>query len=66
MDWLEYIRLERGVSQKAVAEAVGISQPTYCNIEKGKRGVSVETAKRIAAVLDFEWTRFFEDSNESA
>lgn len=64
--WLEKIRLERGISQKAVADAAGISQPTYCNIEKGKRGVSVETAKRIAAELGFEWTRFFEENSESA
>ncbi|WP_298032122.1 helix-turn-helix transcriptional regulator [uncultured Dysosmobacter sp.] len=64
--WLEKIRLERGISQKAVADAAGISQPTYCNIEKGKRGVSVETAKRIAAELGFEWTRFFDENSESA
>ncbi len=60
--WLEEIREAQGVSQKTVAEAVGISQPAYCNIEKGKRGVSVETAKRIAEVLGFAWTRFYESA----
>ncbi len=60
------IRKQRGMTQKSVAEQAGIRQNSYCNIEKGKRGVSVETAKRIAAVLGFEWTRFYEDANESA
>lgn len=60
MHWLEEIRVSRGMSQKDVAEAANISQPTYSNIEKGKRGISVETARRIAAVLGFEWTRFYE------
>jgi len=65
MTWIEKIRLERGISQKAVADAAGISQPTYCNIEKGKRGVSVEAAKRIAAEVGFDWTRSFEETSES-
>ncbi len=62
MHWLEEIRICRGLSQKDVAEAANISQPTYSNIEKGKRGVSVDTARRIAAVLGFEWTRFYEST----
>ena len=60
MNWLEEIRTANGMSQKEVAEAAEISQPTYCNIEKGKRGISVDTARRIAAVLGFDWTRFYE------
>lgn len=60
-NWLVTIRESHSVSQKAVAESVGIAQPSYCNIEKGKNRPSVETAKRIAQVLGFEWTRFFEE-----
>lgn len=60
-NWLIAIRKERGLSQVQVSEAVGISQPSYCNIENGERGVAVETAKKIANVLGFEWTRFYED-----
>ena len=66
MSWLEAIRHERGLSQRSVAEAAEIAQATYCNIEKGKRGTSVKVAKRIAAVLGFEWTKFFEDGSRSA
>lgn len=33
-------------------------------IELGERRPSVEVAKKIAAVLGFDWTRFYEDEDE--
>lgn len=59
MEWLREIRRNKGMAQKTVAQQAGISQATYCNIENGKRGLTVDTAKRIAEVLGFEWTWFF-------
>lgn len=64
--WLVAIREQKGMSQKSVAEKVEISQPSYCNIENGERSPSVATAKRIAVVLDFDWTRFFEDEERGS
>jgi transcriptional regulator with XRE-family HTH domain len=58
-DWLKAIRERRGLTQRAVAELAGISQPAYHNIEAGKRNPSINTAKAIAKVLKFKWTRFF-------
>lgn len=63
-DWLITIREEKGMSQKYVAEQVGVAQPSYCTIEKGKTNPSVPVAKRIANVLGFDWTRFFEEPAE--
>ena len=60
-DWLIAIRKEHGLSQKYVSERVNIAQPSYCTIEKGITRPAVETAKAIASVLDFDWTRFYED-----
>lgn len=60
-DWLVAIRKEKGVSQKYVAENVHIAQPSYCTIESGRTCPSVGTAKAIAAVLGFDWTRFYEE-----
>lgn len=60
----EYItqkRKELGLSQKDAAAKVGISQPSYCDIEHGKINPSVKTAKAIANVLGFEWTKLFEE-----
>lgn len=59
-NWLIAIRRERGLLQKTVAEQVHLSQPSYCNIENGKRNPEVNTAKAIAAVLGFDWTRFYQ------
>lgn len=63
---LKELRKKAGLSSKETARKSGISYPHYNFIENGKRRPSVEVAKRIAAVLGFEWTRFFEDEQESA
>ena len=60
--WL--IELRKGYSQTQIAEAVGISQQMYSFIELGERRPSVEVAKKIAAVMGFHWTRFFEDEED--
>lgn len=62
--WL--IKLRNGRSQAQVAEAVGISQQMYSWIETGERTPSVDTAKKIAAVLGFDWTKFYEDKPSKA
>ena len=59
MKWLVEIRGKR--SQQSVADEIGMSQSGYASIETGARTPSVPTAKRIAAVMGFDWTRFFED-----
>ncbi len=62
-NWLIAIREEKGLSQKFVAEKVGIKPPSYCTIEKGRTSPTVETAKKIGAVLGFDWTRFYESES---
>lgn len=62
-DWLVAIRKSKGLSQKELSDAVGVAQPTYCNIENGSRRPSPELAQKIAEALNFEWTRFFEESD---
>lgn len=59
--WLMDIRESKCLSKKVLAESVGISQAYYCYIENGERRPSVDTAKKIAKILDFDWTKFFED-----
>jgi len=62
--WLVDIRGEQ--SQQEVAAKAGISQNFYSWIEKGERTPSVKTAKKIAAVLGFDWTRFFEENTHES
>ena len=62
-DWL--VTLRAGRSQSKVAKEIGIAQSTSASIETGYRTPSVETAKKIADVLGFPWTRFFENVEET-
>lgn len=57
---LRALRIKRGMTMKQVAEAAGISESYVCQIERGKQSMPVHTAKKIAAVLGFDWTRFYE------
>ena len=66
-EWLKEIRLAKGLSQMAVAqEATGISQQLYGMIETGERRPSVKNAKKIAAVLGFDWQLFYPDEESTA
>ena len=62
--WLIKKREALGFTQKNISELIGISQPSYCNIETGERHPSVGTAKKIASALGFEWTRFYEEDDD--
>jgi len=63
--WLSDIRCKNKMSQQEVADAAKISQSYYAGIETGIRGkpLGVPVAKAIAAVLGFDWTRFYEEEN---
>lgn len=67
-DWLRNIRKSKGLSQANIARKANISQQTYSAIETGERTPSVDTAKKIAKALDFDWTLFYgdEEAAESA
>lgn len=60
-EWLKNIRFAKKISGESVAKSCGISQQYYNFIENGKRRPSVSVAKRIASVLGFEWTRFYDE-----
>lgn len=60
-DWLTQKRLDKEYTQDDVAKLAKIPRTTYSSIEQGRRRPSVENAMRIASVLEFEWTLFFEN-----
>ncbi|MFC0525814.1 helix-turn-helix transcriptional regulator [Pontibacillus salicampi] len=61
-DWLLAFRKKQQLTQAEVAERVGIARTTYSMIENGERGATVKNAKKIAQVLGFHWTIFFEEN----
>lgn len=61
---LRSFRTNRNLTMRQVSEASDISESFYSMIENGERRPSVETAKKIAAVLGFDWVLFFPDEKE--
>jgi putative transcriptional regulator len=63
------LKLEREkklLTQQQLADLVGVDRTLISKIESGVSSPSVTTAKKIAAVLGFEWTLFFTDEDEQA
>lgn len=60
--WLADFRDSLQLTQEEVANRAEIARTTYASIEKGDRNPSVNNAKKIASVLGFEWTLFFEEN----
>lgn len=63
--WLKKIRKDKSYSQKEISNQSNISRQMYSMIENGQRKPSVSTAKKIAAVLGFDWTLFFTEEHKA-
>lgn len=48
------LREERGISQAAFAEQVGLSPSTWSRIESGDSGLSLDQLKKAAEILSFQ------------
>ena len=48
---LEQARIHRGFTQDQVANAIGLSRPTYALVEAGKRDITLSQAENVAAML---------------
>lgn len=58
---LKKLREDAGLTQEQLAEKIYVIRQTISNIECGLARPSVETAKRIGEVLNFNWVKFFEE-----
>lgn len=50
--FIRRLRKKHTLSQEAVAAELGISRPTYMQIERGERGIMVTEAKKLAEIFD--------------
>ena len=62
--WLKDIRAKHELTQQEVANAANVDVTMICKIELGERRPSVGVAKKIASVLEFPWTRFYDDEDD--
>jgi len=48
---IEQARMARGYTQEQVANAIGVSRPTYINIEAGKKDLTLRQAEALSSML---------------
>lgn len=48
---IKEVRVEKKLSQEQVAQAIGVSRPTYTAIEVGKQELSLDEAKKLATLF---------------
>jgi putative transcriptional regulator len=56
---IKALRKMRGMTQRELALAVGMSRTTITNIEAGRQGVSLEGTYKIAVALGYKLTLAF-------
>ncbi len=52
----------KGLTRAQLGHLCGISEQFVYYIETGGRRPSPKIAKKIAIILEFEWTKFYDDS----
>ena len=58
---IKTMRMKKGLSQRALAESVGISQAHMSNIENGRSHVTLENLFALHDILDVSMASFFVD-----
>lgn len=60
-EWLKEFRLAKGYTQLQLSKLVNVDKSLIGKYELGIRTPSTSKAKKIAEILDFPWTKFYED-----
>lgn len=63
---LSKLRVAKGLTQGKLAELAGLTQQTVSFLERGNLNMSVNTAKKLAAVLGVEWYELCEDRSKTS
>lgn len=60
---LRKVRQEKGLTQNALAENVGVIRQTISNIECGLNRPSPELAMKLGEILEIDWSKFFTEES---
>src|SRR3989344_4235226 len=58
--FIQQLRKRRNLTQEFLASSLGISRPTYMQIEAGERDLTITEAKKLADVFDISFESFLE------
>ena len=66
--FVQQLRKKRGFTQEHLASALGVSRPTYIQIERGERDLTLTEAEKLASIfgISFEDFRRGEDFSITA
>lgn len=62
---ISVIRKGKGLSQADLADIVGVDRTLVSHIERGVATPSVKVAKALASTLGIDWTRFFDEPEQT-
>ena len=62
--FIQQQRNKHGMTQEYLASELGMSRPTYMQIEQGDRDLTITEAKKLAAVFDLSLENFLHEQEE--
>ena len=63
---VKFLRMEKGISQTDMAEAIGLSQTNLSNMESGRTAITIQNLFKIKKVLNCRMADFFVDFDGEA
>ena len=63
---VKFLRLEKGISQTDMAEAIGLSQTNLSNMESGRTAITIQNLFKMQKILGCKMRDFFTDFDGEA
>ena len=63
---VKFLRMEKGISQTDMAEAIGLSQTNLSNMESGRTAITIQNIFKMRNVLGCKMSDFFVDFDGEA
>ena len=60
-EFIKKQRIKKEIPQKHIASELGISRPTYIQIENGNREITISEAKKLASIFNLSFIDFLEE-----
>lgn len=62
--FIQQLRKKENLTQEFLASELSISRPTYMQIERGERDLTITEAKKLAAIFDMTLENFLDEKKE--
>jgi len=63
--FIQQLRKKNNLTQEFLASKIGVSRPTYMQIEQGKRDLTITETKKLAEVFDIPFENFLREEEET-